>query len=83
MKYALLVLVIMLIVWLARSGGRRIPPPGPSARDMAPPDAKPQDMVACTQCGMHLPRAEALPGRGGLFCGEPHRREFEQSHAGP
>ncbi len=37
-------------------------------------------MVACAHCGVHLPRDEALPGRGGVFCGEPHRTAYEQGH---
>ena len=37
-------------------------------------------MLACAQCGVHLPRDEALPGRGGVFCGEAHRADYEQAH---
>ena len=36
-------------------------------------------MIACAQCGVHLPRDEALPGRGGVFCGDAHRAAFEQA----
>ena len=41
-------------------------------------DVKP--MLACAQCGVHLPRDEALPGRGGVFCGEAHRSDYERAH---
>ena len=37
-------------------------------------------MLACAHCGVHLPRDEALPGRGGVFCGDAHRTAFEQAH---
>jgi uncharacterized protein len=37
-------------------------------------------MLACAHCGVHLPRDEALPGRGGVFCSEAHRAAFEQVH---
>jgi uncharacterized protein len=37
-------------------------------------------MVACAQCGVHLPASDALPGRGGVFCGEDHRAAFERTH---
>jgi uncharacterized protein len=37
-------------------------------------------MLACAQCGLHLPRGEALPGRGGVFCSEAHRAEHEKAH---
>ena len=39
-----------------------------------------EPMVACRQCGVHLPQHEALPGRGGVFCGEAHRAEYEKQH---
>jgi len=29
---------------------------------------------------VHLPQDEALPGRGGVFCGEAHRAAYEQQH---
>jgi uncharacterized protein len=30
---------------------------------------------------VHLPRDEALPGRGGVFCGDAHRAAFEKGRA--
>ena len=49
----------------------------------APREAPPaqENMVACSRCGVHLPRSEALPGRGGLFCCEGHRAEHERADA--
>ena len=38
-------------------------------------------MIACAYCGVHLPRDEALPGRGGVFCGDAHRLAFEEAQA--
>jgi uncharacterized protein len=74
MKFLILLLVIAVVLWLARS--KR--PPLPCADRAAPPT--PDTMVACAQCGLHLPRSDALPGRGGMFCGEAHRALYEQSH---
>jgi uncharacterized protein len=34
-------------------------------------------MVACAECGTHLPQGEALPGRGGHFCCAEHRARHE------
>lgn len=83
-KFILLLAVVFLIVWLVRGGrpGRAAPPassapPPPPANAAAGPDT----IVACAQCGLHLPKAEALPGRGGVFCGEAHRSAFEREHA--
>jgi uncharacterized protein len=80
MKYLLVILVVLLVVWLTRSGRRVLPPsPGEGAgRGPVPPVH--QAMVACAHCGLHLPRDEALPGRGGLFCGEAHRAAYEKVH---
>ena len=75
MKFLLVLAVIVAVLWLARGGKRRV-----ASRDAAPPPALPQEeVVACSQCGLHLPRSDALPGRGGLFCSEAHRTAFEQA----
>ncbi|TXC66825.1 hypothetical protein FSC37_16510 [Piscinibacter aquaticus] len=75
MKYLLLVLAVVALVWLVR-GKRR--GDAPAARPQR--DAEVQPMVACRQCGVHLPAHDALPGRGGVFCGEAHRAEYEKQH---
>lgn len=75
MKFIVLVVVVLAVLWLARSLRRHTRPddaPG------APPPAR-EAMIACSQCGVHLPRSEALPGRGGLFCSEAHRAAFERA----
>jgi uncharacterized protein len=75
MKIALFLLAVLVLLWLLRgSFGRR----GGAA---APPPAKPKAIVACMQCGVHLPSDEALPGKGGVFCGEAHRVAFEKARA--
>ncbi|HJV61757.1 MAG TPA: PP0621 family protein [Albitalea sp.] len=73
----MLLVVVVVVLWLAR--GRRPLSPGERANggSAAP---KQETMVACAHCGLHLPRNEALPGRGGLFCGEAHRAAFEKAH---
>ena len=76
MKFVLFVIALLVLLWLLRGAiGRRVrPPPAPGTA------ATPQPMLACLQCGVHLPRDEALPGRGGVFCGEAHRAAFEKAH---
>jgi uncharacterized protein len=70
-------LAVFLLLWMLRGGMRRgAKPPRP---DAAPP-VTPQSMLTCAQCGMHLPRDEALPGKGGVFCDATHRAAFEQAH---
>jgi uncharacterized protein len=74
MKFLVLILVVLALVWWVRrqagaSSPRRQPP--------APPQ---EPMLACAHCGLHIPRGEALPGRGGVFCGEAHRTAYEKAH---
>ena len=81
MKLALLFVAILALVWLIRSAGRRrVRPPDPAQPDQA---RQAQPMLACAMCGVHMPRDEALPGRGGVFCSEAHRAAFEQAPPGP
>jgi uncharacterized protein len=77
MKYLLLILAVLALVWLLRGARRRVEPPSTS---QPPATAAAQPIVACRHCGVHLPQHEALPGRGGVFCGEAHRAEFEKQH---
>jgi uncharacterized protein len=77
LKIFLFLIAVFLLLWLLRGGQRRRTPP-PTARPPNP--AEPQPMLACAQCGVHLPRDEALPGKGGVFCGDAHRAAFERAH---
>jgi uncharacterized protein len=78
MKYLLLIVIVLAAVWLIRGARRRVE--APPAAGTSPKPASAQPIVACVHCGVHLPSAEALPGRGGVFCGEAHRAEFEKLH---
>jgi len=79
MKFLIVLLAVLVLVWLLRSARRR--DAAPPARPRAPDEASGvQPIVACQQCGLHLPRGEALPGRGGVFCSEAHRAEYERQH---
>jgi uncharacterized protein len=73
MKYLIVLIVVFGVLWLVRGKRPQVRPPR-----TAPPANEP--MLACMQCGLHLPRGEALPGRGGVFCGEAHRTEYEKAH---
>lgn len=77
MKFLLLVLAVILLVWMLRGGRRRDEPPAPKSPRHG---GAAEPMVACQLCGVHLPKHEALPGRGGVFCGEAHRAEYEKQH---
>ena len=73
MKILLFLVVVFVLLWLLRGATSR------RRGGVAPPPQAPQEMIACAHCGVHLPRDEALPGRGGVFCGDAHRAAFEKA----
>ena len=85
MKFLLFLVAVFLLLWLLRGSVQRLrrPPPGPKQPSHAEADGAPKAMLRCAQCGLHLPRDEALPGRGGVFCGDAHRTAYEQAHPAP
>lgn len=80
MKLALFIVAVVALVWLIRAATRRRVRPPETKPDSAGRPA--QAMLACAVCGVHMPRDEALPGRGGVFCSEAHRTAFEESSRG-
>jgi uncharacterized protein len=80
MKILLFLVAVFVLLWLLRgAAGRRGNGGDRAARPRAP--NPPQPMIACSHCGVHLPRDEALPGRGGVLCGDAHRAAFEKAQA--
>jgi uncharacterized protein len=77
MKYLLVVAVVWIAFPLWRNN--RIA----EQRKANPPDApknalgKPQDMVRCPVCDLHLPRSDAVTGHRGAYCGDAHRKQAE------
>lgn len=72
MKYLLILVVALLIVWLWRSGRRPADEGEPSD-----PGQRPQEMVRCGHCGIHLPRSDAVQGQRALYCSPEHLRSAE------
>jgi uncharacterized protein len=75
MKYLLVIAVVLVAFYVWRSGrqAERAAPP-PRAKKPLPP---PGIMVACVQCGTHLPESEAVRGRLGPYCCSEHREQRE------
>ncbi len=75
-RVVILVVLGLVVAWwlygrIARLRGREAPTAGRGPSGSQRPAV--QDMVACAQCGLHLPRNDAV-GDGKLhYCGEPHR----------
>lgn len=74
MKFLLFLGIVLLAVWLWRSGRRGA---SPSDQDPPPPPSGPQEMVRCAHCGVHLPHSDAVVGRIGLYCSQEHRQNAE------
>lgn len=82
MKLLVFLIAVLALLWLVRGSVQRRMPPRRPEPPREPPGT-PRPMLQCAQCGLHLPRDEALPGRGGLFCCAAHRAAYEQAHPGP
>ncbi|EGI76265.1 PP0621 family protein [Hylemonella gracilis] len=79
MKFLLLLLIILLAIWLLRSGRTAEPQtkrPSDSTR-RPPPQSAPEDMVRCAHCGLHLPMHEAVASSSAYYCSVEHRRLAE------
>jgi uncharacterized protein len=77
MKFLLLLLIIGLVAFLLGFKQTR-----PKRRADKPAPKPMLAMVSCAECGLHLPVAEALPGRGGHFCCADHRQRYEAARGG-
>lgn len=77
-KYLLLALLIVWLIYASPWSRSRANASSTPHKKSAPTD-KPQQMVACAHCGVHLPAQDALPGpQAGAgapryFCSEDHR----------
>ncbi len=73
MKYLLVIGLAFVVLWLWRSnrrtGANHAPPAQPKRSQQA------TEIVACDVCHVHLPRSEALPGPGGMYCSAAHRQQ--------
>jgi uncharacterized protein len=75
MKYLVLLLVVVAVIWFVRTNRRGTDrADAPASPPKRPVLGEPQDMVRCPVCSLHLPRADALPGPDGqLYCCPEHR----------
>jgi uncharacterized protein len=74
MKLLLILLVVLAGVWLWRSNR----PSGPKLRrQKTEAAAQPMDMVRCALCSVHVPTADAVQGKKGVYCCADHRHRAE------
>jgi len=65
-------LLLAFAAYIAWKGLRRSAQREPVVPSRASTPA--QAMVSCAHCGLHVPRADALPAGDRFFCCEDHRR---------
>ncbi|MGE0348279.1 PP0621 family protein [Hydrogenophaga sp.] len=78
MKYLLVLAVVIVAFYVWRNN--RLGDQSEAARKAPPQPGRPKVptvMVACRQCGTHLPENEAVQGRQGVYCSAEHRRLLE------
>lgn len=81
MKYLIIIIVVLAVVWLvSRSRSRTSVHEEKAPRGGADRPAI-ENMVTCAYCQVHLPKSDALPGRGGYFCDAAHRAAHESKEA--
>ena len=73
MKFFLIILVLLLVVWCWRNYRSS------QKSQKKEPTSSPVDMVRCAHCGLHLPAAEALTGTLGSYCSADHKNAAEPS----
>lgn len=82
MKYLLVFLVLAIAIGIWRNKRRRFEVSQHQARSNSrQPPALTQDMVECAQCGVHLPRSEALSQQTRFYCCAEHREQAMRSPA--
>ncbi len=74
MKGLLLLVLVLAGVWLWRSRSSAISQRPPKSPAETP---TPLDTVACKHCHVHIPRAEAVQGQRGSYCGLEHMHQSE------
>ncbi|MEX1165723.1 MAG: PP0621 family protein [Hydrogenophaga sp.] len=77
MKYLLVLAVLVVAFWIWRNNRRS--DSRPEKQPTPPPIGLPLTMVACLECGTHLPESEALRGDQGSYCCAEHRRQHERA----
>lgn len=74
MRFLLVFLVVLVLAWRWRAW-REATQLETKNKPPAVPDAT--AMVACRQCGVHVPANDAVVGAKGMYCSVAHRLNME------
>lgn len=85
LKYLLVLFVVAIGFWMVSTRSRKPRDRGDAARDRpsAAPPSKPQAMLRCAHCGLHLPASDVVTDGSLAYCSESHRRLGAGLAAGP
>lgn len=73
-RFILIFAIVFLLVALWRTSRR---PPSTGSKSDTPSPAQHEEMVRCRQCGLHLPKSDAVQGSAGVYCCNEHRDTAE------
>jgi len=68
MKYLILLGVVFGVIWWIKLNR-----PASTDNKSSGQDTRPQNMLRCAYCGLHLPDNEAVVSRNASYCSEAHR----------
>lgn len=78
MRYLLVFLAVLLLVWRWRTGrSAALQERERAAQNRPPVQGAARTMVACAQCGVHVPADDACKGARGAYCSVAHRQQAE------
>jgi uncharacterized protein len=75
MKLGLILLVVLVTIWLWRS--KRQSDPKLKQEQARAKVGKPQEIVCCALCSVHVPSGDALQGKNGAYCSPEHLHRAE------
>ncbi|MFY8044681.1 MAG: PP0621 family protein [Rhodoferax sp.] len=75
MKYLLVFGIIFLVAWRWRSSRLQDKREVLTKKQAA---ATPLDIIACAECGVHVPMGESTQGKKGHYCSKAHLLRAEQ-----
>lgn len=77
MKFGLwLLIAVVALLWFSHAKRQRLKQGKPPAATAAPNSAASEQMVACAECGLYIPRSDAVRAVDGsaVYCSQAHRR---------
>jgi uncharacterized protein len=75
MKFLLVLILVLVIAW----GWRTTRKPAVRGRTQGTPQPPaPANIVACRQCGVHIPTSDSIVGTQGVYCSNAHREQAER-----